>query len=61
MDETTSYAPLSYAIHNVWTEEGRVWLSNDHDTRYKQDFLNRKELDAFIEKLRTMADKAWPN
>jgi hypothetical protein len=47
--------------HTPWTKEGKVFLSNDEDSFYTQEFQSREELDIFIEKLRAVADEAWPN
>jgi hypothetical protein len=47
--------------HTPWAKDGKVFLSNDEDSFYTQEFQSREELDIFIEKLRAVADEAWPN
>jgi hypothetical protein len=45
--------------HTPWAKDGKVFLSNDEDSHYTQEFHNRKELEAFIQQLRAKADEAW--
>jgi hypothetical protein len=47
--------------HTPWTKDGKVFLSNDEDSFYTQEFRNREELEVFIQQLRAVADEAWPN
>lgn len=47
--------------HEPWVQDGRVWLANDDDGHYSQDFINREEVEELISKLRAAADEAWPN
>jgi hypothetical protein len=47
--------------HTPWAKDGKVFLSNDEDSHYIQEFQNREELEAFIQQLRASADEAWPN
>ena len=49
-----------YCKHEPWVENGRVWLANDDDGYYSQDFINREEVEELISKLRAAADEAWP-
>jgi hypothetical protein len=46
--------------HTAWVKNGRVFLSNDDDGYYQQDFKNREELQAFVDHLWQIADEAWP-
>ena len=57
----TNIQHISYRKHEPWVEDGRVWLANDDDSYYKQDFINRKEIEELINQLRIAADEAWPN
>ena len=50
-----------YCVHEAWVENGRVFLANDDDSHYRQDFINRQEIQDFIDHLWDMADEAWPN
>jgi hypothetical protein len=52
---------ISYCKHKLWVEDGRVWLANDDDPYYKEDFINHKEIEELINQLRIAADKAWPH
>jgi len=47
--------------HTPWAKDGKVFLSNDEDSFYTQEFRNREELEAFIQQLRATAKEAWPN
>jgi hypothetical protein len=47
--------------HTPWAKDGKVFLSNDEDSFYTQEFRNREELEVFIQQLRATADEAWPN
>jgi len=47
--------------HTAWVKNGRVFLSNDDDSYYEQDFKNREELQKFVDHLWSVADEAWPN
>ena len=49
-----------FCKHTPWVQDGRVWLSNDDDDYYSQDFINREEVEELISKLRAAADEAWP-
>jgi len=49
-----------FCKHTPWVQDGRVWLSNDDDGYYSQDFINREEVEELISKLRASADEAWP-
>ena len=46
--------------HEPWVQDSRVWLANDDDGHYSQDFINREEVEELISKLRAAADEAWP-
>jgi hypothetical protein len=37
------------------------WYCVTPHTPWAQEFQSREELDIFIEKLRAVADEAWPN
>ena len=45
--------------HTPWAKDGKVFLSNDEDSHYTQEFRNREELEVFIQQLRAVADEAW--
>ena len=47
--------------HTPWAKDGKVFLANDEDGYYTQEFRNREELETFIQELRATADEAWPN
>jgi hypothetical protein len=47
--------------HTPWAKDGKVFLSNDEDSFYTQEFRNREELEVFIQQLHATADEAWPN
>jgi hypothetical protein len=47
--------------HTPWAKDGKVFLSNDEDSFYTEEFRSREELEILIEKLRAVADQAWPN
>lgn len=46
--------------HAAWVKNDRVFLSNDDDPYYRQDFKSREELQAFVDHLWQVADEAWP-
>lgn len=46
--------------HTAWAKNGRVFLSNDDDPYYQQDFKSREELQAFVDHLWRIADEVWP-
>jgi hypothetical protein len=45
--------------HTPWAKDGKVFLSNDEDSYYIQEFRHREELEVFIQQLRATADEAW--
>jgi uncharacterized protein YfcZ (UPF0381/DUF406 family) len=45
--------------HTPWAKDGKVFLANDEDSYYTQEFHSREELEAFIQQLRAAADEAW--
>lgn len=47
--------------HTSWAEDGKVFLANEEDSYYTEEFRNREELEAFIQQLRAAADEAWPS
>ena len=47
--------------HAAWVKNGRVFLSNDDDSYYEQDFKNREELQRFIDHLIAVGQEAWPD
>jgi hypothetical protein len=47
--------------HTSWAEEGKVFLANEEDPYYTEEFRSREELEVFIQQLRATADKAWPS
>jgi hypothetical protein len=49
------------APHAAWAKDGRVFLANEEDSYYTEEFRSREELEAFIQQLRAAADEAWPN
>ena len=55
------YKTEGFTHHTPWVEDGKVFLSNDEDGYYVEEFKNRAELDAFIQQLRTKAEEAWSN
>lgn len=46
--------------HTAWVKNDRVFLSNDDDSYYQQDFKNKEELQKFVDHLWFVADQAWP-
>jgi hypothetical protein len=55
------YKTEGFTHHTPWVEDGKVFLSNDEDGYYVEEFKSRAELDTFIEQLHTKAEEAWPN
>ena len=55
------YKLKGFSHHTPWIENGKVFLCNDEDGEYIEEFNTREELEAFIEKLRVKADEAWPD
>ena len=47
--------------HTAWVKNGRVFLSNDDDSYYEQDFKSRDALQEFVDHLWSVADQAWPD
>jgi hypothetical protein len=47
--------------HTAWAKDGKVFLANEEDPYYTEEFRNREELEAFIKQLRATADEAWPD
>ena len=47
--------------HTAWAEDGKVFLANEEDSYYTEEFRSREELEVFIQQLRATADEAWPN
>ena len=45
--------------HTPWAKDGKVFLSNDEDSFYTQEFRNHEELEVFIQQLRATAAEAW--
>jgi hypothetical protein len=57
----TAYDPEGgNCLHEAWVKNGRVFLSNNDDSYYQQDFKSREALQAFVTHLWNVADEAWP-
>lgn len=60
-DADTAYDPDGgNCLHTAWVQNGRVFLSNDDDAYYQQDFKSREALQKFVDHLWSVADQAWP-
>ena len=46
--------------HTPWAKDGKVFLSNDEDSQYTQEFHSREEVQAFAIQLLVKASEAWP-
>jgi hypothetical protein len=55
------YKLKGFTHHTPWVEDGKVFLCNDEDGEYLEEFSTREELEAFIGKLRAKADEVWPS
>ncbi len=55
------YKTESCTTHTPWAEDGKVFLSNDEDSYYCEEFKSRTELEYFIEQLHAAGNKAWPS
>ncbi len=55
------YRTESCTTHTPWAEDGKVFLSNDEDSYYCEEFKSRIELESFIEQLHAAGNKAWPS
>jgi len=53
------YRVQGTTTHTPWAEDGKVFLSNDEDGYYIEEFKNHDELEAFVQQLRVTAQKAW--
>jgi len=61
-DADTAYDPDGgNCLHEAWVKNGRVFLSNNDDSYYQQDFKSREALQAFVTHLWNVADEAWPS
>ena len=47
--------------HTAWVKNGRVFLSNDDDSYYEQDFKSIEALQRFIDHLIAVGQEAWPD
>jgi hypothetical protein len=47
--------------HTAWAKDGKVFLANEEDSYYTEEFRSREEMEVFIQQLRATADEAWPN
>lgn len=59
--ETMTKQEYRGSPHTSWAEDGKVFLANEEDGYYTEEFRNREELEVFIQELRAAADEAWPN
>jgi hypothetical protein len=55
------YKTEGFTHHTPWVEDGKVFLSNDEDGYYTEEFKNREELETFMNQLLAKADEAWPS
>jgi hypothetical protein len=46
-------------VHNVWAQDGKVFLANDDDSWYEQEFESLDEVNAFVGALLEAAAKAF--
>jgi hypothetical protein len=53
------YKVQGTTTHTPWAEDGKVFLSNDEDGYYIEEFKNHDELEAFVQQLRVTAQEAW--
>lgn len=57
----TAYDPAGgNCLHEAWAQNGRVFLANNDDSHYQQDFKSREALQAFVTHLWNVADEVWP-
>lgn len=47
-------------VHNVWAQDGKVFLANDDDSWYEQEFESHEEVIAFVGALLEASAKAFP-
>lgn len=54
--ETMNQQDYRGTSHTPWAKDGKVFLANDEDGYYTEEFHSREELETFIQKLRATAD-----
>ena len=46
--------------HEVWVKDGKVYMANDDDGWYVQEFSSASQIDAFIKILKSARDECFP-